>query len=119
MGNYKEVESIMKYPITCIYGESGSGKTTYAKSIKPKYKGIILDGDSIRKYITYNLGYSENDRKKNNEIIANIAELLYNQGFKVIISTVRADIAYNILTQHNIECKLFYVFNDHKIKEIY
>lgn len=67
---------------------------------------IILDGDAVRKYITYHLAYTEEDRRQNNKIIANIAELLYNQGHQVIISTVRADIAYSILKGKNINCKL-------------
>ena len=44
---------------------------------------------------------------KNNEIIAGIAFLLVVQCFNVIISTVRANVAYNILSQywnHNIHC---------------
>ena len=115
MGSYKDTESNIKYTITCIYGEPGVGKTTYAKSIKPKYKGVILDGDSIRKYITYDLGYSDTDRQKNNEIIANIAEWLYNQGFKVIISTVRANIAYNRLIDKKIPCELIYIDKERNI----
>lgn len=118
MGSYKDTEAKIKYPIICIYGESGSGKTTYAKSIKPKYKGIILDGDSIRKYITYDLGYSNIDRQKNNEIISNIAEWLYHQGFKVIISTVRANIAYNNLVKKNIPCELISIDKKHVVNKV-
>lgn len=111
MGHYKDTESVFKYEIICICGESGSGKTYRAKQLKNEYKKqninpIILDGDAIRKYVNYNLTYSEEDRQKNNEIIANIAELLYHQGHFIIISTVRSDIAFNILLSKNIKCKL-------------
>lgn len=111
MGHYKDTESQIKHTIICICGKSGSGKTFIANKFKEEYQQqdinpVILDGDAVRKYINYNLTYSEADRKKNNEIIANIAELLYHQGHYVIISTVRSDIAFNILTSKNIKCKL-------------
>lgn len=111
MGHYTDTESTIKHPIFCIYGKSGTGKTTMAKRIKGELNTlniipVILDGDAVRKYVNYKLTYSDEDRKYNNEIIANIAELLYHQGHYVIISTVRADIAYEILTSKNIKCKL-------------
>lgn len=111
MGYYKDVESQIKHTIICICGESGVGKTTMAKHLKAELnmcniQPVVLDGDAIRKYINYNLTYSDEDRKRNNEIVACIAEMLYNQGLHVIISTVRADIAYEILMSKNIECKL-------------
>lgn len=111
MGHYKDTESIIKHPIYCICGKSGTGKTTLAKRIKGvlgiyNIVPVILDGDAIRKYINYDLTYSDEDRKRNNEIVANIAEMLYHQGLYIIISTVRADIAYNILSIKKIPCKL-------------
>ena len=56
---------------------SGSGKSFYAKKIfqklqKKKKKVFIIDGDDVRKYITYNLGYSLNDRQKNSKIISDL-----------------------------------------------
>lgn len=100
--------------ILCICGESGSGKSTLAKKILEYRESngnihptVILDGDGVRHFVTHDLGYSDEDRIKNNEIIAGIAFLLVIQGFNVIISTVRANVAYNILSQywnHNIHC---------------
>lgn len=58
---------------------------------------VILDGDSVRTYLNDDLGYSDEDRKRNNIRIAKIALLLANQGLNVVISTVRADIAYEFL----------------------
>ena len=111
MGHYKDTESTIKHSIYCICGKSGAGKTTLANRIKAEL-GIhnivpaILDGDAIRKYVNYDLTYSDEDRKRNNEIVANIAEMLYHQGLHIIISTVRADIAYDILSSKNIPCEL-------------
>lgn len=84
--------------IICICGKSGIGKSTRALELRVKYpQAVILDGDSVRHYVNKNLGYTEEDRRKNNEIIAGIAEMFYNQGHIVVISTVRADIAYEYL----------------------
>lgn len=92
------IESQQKGSITCIYGESGSGKTYKALFMKAlKEVDIILDGDSVRTYLNDDLGYSDEDRKRNNIRIAKIALMLANQGFRVVISTVRADLAYEWL----------------------
>ena len=50
-----------------ITGLSGSGKTFLAKEIYKRFKRkkILVDGDIVRKYITYKLKYSKKDRKKN------------------------------------------------------
>lgn len=111
MGHYKDTESQIKHKVICIYGKSGSGKTTLANRIKYELGihniiPVILDGDAIRKYVNYDLTYSNEDRKRNNEIVANIAEMLYHQGLHIIISTVMADIAYDILMDKNIPCEL-------------
>lgn len=72
-----------------IIGLSGSGKTYLAKKIfsnlKEKKK-IIVDGDIVRKYITYNLKYSKEDRKKNATLISDLCKFLEFQGFVVICS---------------------------------
>ena len=92
------IETEYKGSITCIYGESGSGKTYRALFMKAfKEIDVILDGDSVRTYLNDDLGYSDEDRKRNNIRIAKIALMLANQGLRVAISTVRADIAYEFL----------------------
>lgn len=92
------IESDYKGSITCIYGESGSGKTYRALFMKAfKEVDVILDGDSVRTYLNDDLGYSDEDRRRNNIRIAKIALMLANQGIRVAISTVRADIAYEWL----------------------
>lgn len=82
--------------VTCIYGESGSGKSTLATRLR-KPGTVVLDGDGVRCYINDDLGFSGEDRRENNIRIAKIALYLSLQGFDVIISTVRADIAFEYL----------------------
>lgn len=136
--NFKKVNQFNKYfraedspSILCICGESGSGKSTLAKKILEYRESngnihptVVLDGDGVRYFVTSDLGYSDEDRIKNNEIIAGITFLLVAQGFNVIISTVRANIAYNILNQywnHNIHCFVCdkYIRDTKEYKEAY
>ena len=91
-----QFDSPVQGKITCIYGESGTGKSYLARQMRDRHT-IILDGDSVRYYINGDLGYSDEDRKENNRRIAAVALMLSRQGHDVIISTVRADIAYEIL----------------------
>jgi adenylylsulfate kinase len=67
-----------------FYGESGSGKTTLANQIK----GIYLDADTMRPAICEDLGFSEEDRRKNNKRIARLAKVLNDQGYDVVVSTI-------------------------------
>ena len=47
-----------------FYGLSGSGKTFASKIIlKDISKSIEIDGDQVRKYISFDLGYNIKDRK--------------------------------------------------------
>lgn len=72
-----------------IIGLSGSGKTYTANKLsnilKKKYKTIILDGDEVRRYLTYDLGYSIIDRKKNSKKIQDLSLYLESLGFLVIV----------------------------------
>lgn len=69
-----------------IIGLSGSGKTYLAKNLLKKIKGkkIIVDGDIVRKHISYNLNYTKKDRKKNSQLISDLCKFLESQGFLVI-----------------------------------
>lgn len=71
-----------------IIGLSGSGKTYLSKKIYNKLKGkkILVDGDTVRKYITYKLKYSKNDREKNSLLISDLCKFLESQGFTVVCS---------------------------------
>ncbi len=74
--------------VVWIIGLSGSGKTFLAREIYKKFKGkkILVDGDVVRKYITYKLKYSMTDRKKNSLLISDLCKFLESQGFMVICS---------------------------------
>ena len=69
-------------------GLSGSGKTFFANKLAKKInkKKILIDGDEVRKYITYDLGYSIKDRKKNSILISRLCKFLENKGYVVICS---------------------------------
>jgi len=60
-------------------GLSGSGKTTIAEGVKPLlvekgYSVLILDGDDVRERLHVNLGFSPEDIKKNNFLIAKLCK---------------------------------------------
>ena len=82
--------------VVWIIGLSGSGKTYLAKNIFNNVKGkkIIVDGDIVRNYITYNLKYTKKDRKKNSQLISDLCKFLEHQGFTVICSIL------SIFTDH-------------------
>ncbi len=81
-----------------LIGLSGSGKTFYANKLSRKIKkSIIIDGDDVRKFITYNLGYSLIDRKENSKIISNLCNFFEKKGFTVI-------------------CPILSIFRDHQKK---
>ena len=72
-------------------GLSGSGKSYFANQIlkilnKKKIKTIHIDGDEVRKYITKDLKYSVNDRKKNSILISGLCKFLEAKGYTVICS---------------------------------
>jgi cytidine diphosphoramidate kinase len=81
-----------------IIGLSGSGKSFLAEKLKSKIKNsMIVDGDEVRKFITYKLGYSKKDRKQNSKVISDICAFLENQGINVI-------------------CPILSIFTDHQKK---
>ena len=58
-------------------GLSGSGKTTVAERLltllrESNFSVQIIDGDKVRTTCHHHLGFSENDIKLNNELIANL-----------------------------------------------
>lgn len=76
--------------IIWLTGNSGAGKTTKARELRKKLKGIvvILDGDEMRDSINRDLTLSNADRRKNNLRIARLAKVLEGQGFVVIVAVI-------------------------------
>jgi len=72
-----------------FYGLSGAGKSIASKFFKKKLnKVIILDGDIIRKYISFDLGYSENDRKIQITRVYGLVKLAIESDIFPVASTV-------------------------------
>ena len=76
--------------VVWIIGLSGSGKSFFAKKLvdklQKKKKVIWVDGDDVRKFITFKLGHSLNDRKKNSFLISNLCNFLEKKNYIVICS---------------------------------
>ena len=89
-------------PRPCIVwftGLSGAGKTTIAQVVKQVLAAhgqpvFLLDGDSIRKGLSSDLGFSAVDRSENLRRAAHVAALAADAGFVVLaafITPTRAD----------------------------
>ena len=71
-------------------GLSGSGKSTIAnalnqKLLERKVHTCILDGDSVRKGLSNDLGFSPEDRKENIRRIAEVANLMIHRAGLVVL----------------------------------
>lgn len=76
-----------------ITGLSGSGKTTIGTALYQEIKKttdrvVYLDGDTLRKYIAYDVGYSYDERKALGKKYSGLCQMLVEQGFIVICSTI-------------------------------
>ena len=75
-----------------LFGLSGSGKTYISKKIAKKIKKpFIIDGDEIRKFISFDLGYKKTDRVKQNKRVIGLAKIVIKNGYYPIISSVYLD----------------------------
>ncbi|AEC51968.1 adenylylsulfate kinase [Pyrococcus sp. NA2] len=76
-----------------LTGPSGAGKTTLAVKLAKKlremgYRVEILDGDTIRKTLYPNLGFSKEAREMHNRIVIYMAKLLTRNGVIAIVSLI-------------------------------
>lgn len=72
-----------------FYGNAGTGKSTASKFLKKKIKNsILLDGDQIRKYVSFDLGYSIKDRETQIKRVFGISKLVKKSNIFPIASTV-------------------------------
>lgn len=75
-----------------FFGLSGSGKTYLSKKVSKKIKKVfIIDGDFVRKYISFDLGYKKNDRIIQNKRVLGLAKIVIKNGYYPIISSVFLD----------------------------
>lgn len=73
-------------------GQPGSGKTTLCNELQNRIfctskKTIHLDGDDLRDILD-NQDYSEKGRRKNIQFAINMAKVLENKGYLVLVSLV-------------------------------
>jgi len=83
----------MKGFVLWFTGLSGSGKSAIADKVAEKLKerGLRierLDGDIVRKSLTKDLGFSENDRNENIKRVTFVAKLLSRNDVGVIASFI-------------------------------
>jgi bifunctional enzyme CysN/CysC len=76
-----------------IYGAPKSGKTRAAHALERKlfdegHAAVLIDGQAIRRGMSKDLGFSDEDRSENLRRAAEMAKLLNEQGFVVILSMV-------------------------------
>ena len=76
-----------------LTGLSGSGKSTLAKHLERRLfdqgrEVLLLDGDSVRKGLCSDLGFSNEDRRENIRRITEIAALMAAQSVVVICSFI-------------------------------
>ena len=76
-----------RHRVIWLTGQSGAGKTTLAKALRPKLQAIVLDGDEMRTSISEGLGFSKEDREEHNLRVARLARALSHQT-PVIVSVI-------------------------------
>jgi len=79
----------------CIWltGLSGAGKSTIADALEQYLfsRGMhtyILDGDNLRHGLNRDLGFTESDRAKNTERVAEVAKVLVDAGLITIVAII-------------------------------
>lgn len=76
-----------------LTGPSGSGKTYLSNGLKEKLTGMgryveILDGDSVRKKLYPDIGFSKEAREMHNRVVINTAKLLTKYGVATIVALI-------------------------------
>jgi len=100
-----------------FYGNAGTGKSVASKFIRKKIKNsILLDGDQIRKHISFDLGYSIKDRETQIKRVFGISKLVKQSNMFPIVSTVymNTNIKNKLKKQNILLIKIIRDFN--KIK---
>ncbi|MBI6117459.1 adenylyl-sulfate kinase [Salegentibacter maritimus] len=92
-------------------GLSGSGKSSLANRLEKllyeqQIRSFVLDGDSLRKGVNKNLGFSAEDREENLRIAAEVAKILVASGSLVLASFIaptqrNRDLIKEIIGEHD------------------
>ena len=78
-----------KYKGIWFYGNAGTGKSIASKFLNKKIKNsILLDGDQIRKYVSFDLGYAIKDREIQIKRVFGICKIVKRSNIFPIASTV-------------------------------
>lgn len=82
-----------KAHVVWLTGLSGAGKTTIGEKLLEELdtmniRAVLLDGDSLRKGLCSDLGFSDDDRSENIRRIGEVAKLFFQQGNVVICSLI-------------------------------
>ncbi len=95
--------------IIWLTGNSGSGKSTLAKAFRKKLQNwVILDGDSMRKSVSLDAGFSKEDREEHNLRVARLAKVLSEQ-VNVIVSVIAPFKSTKEKIDKIISCKWVYL----------
>ncbi|WP_133650894.1 adenylyl-sulfate kinase [Paraburkholderia flava] len=79
--------------VVWMTGLPGAGKTTLANAMAARLHdahrhAIVLDGDTLRKGLCSDLGFSEADRTENVRRLAHVARLFQREGHTVVVATI-------------------------------
>tara|TARA_B100001146_G_C16145151_1_gene418606 strand:+ start:305 stop:1219 length:915 start_codon:yes stop_codon:yes gene_type:complete len=87
-----------------LTGLSGSGKSTIAEALQTRLgPAFIIDGDTLRKGLCQDLGYSIQDRKEHVRRVAELAKLVASSGTTVIVALISPDKAARRSARSSVE----------------
>jgi adenylylsulfate kinase len=86
-------KDLFKPCVIWLTGLSGAGKSTISINLQTKLNQLgitnyLLDGDSLRKGLCKDLGFSEEDRYESCRRMAEVAKLFVTEGYIVICASI-------------------------------
>ncbi|MHA6823847.1 adenylyl-sulfate kinase [Ralstonia pseudosolanacearum] len=91
----QDIKSQPAAPGYCYWftGLSGAGKSTLTSHLREALAGegvpaMVLDGDRLRQGLNSDLGFTRADRRENVRRIAEVARLLVEEGWVVLVSAI-------------------------------